>query len=137
MFEVAEQPCRLRIRMSSELKGIDAACKLIGAFLQKLCLERYAFDVELLTREALINAIVHGNGNDRRKTIQYGISMEGDCLTIEVEDSGNGFNWPAFLQREPELTSECGRGVLLMREYSTGMAYNARGNRLVLSKLIS
>jgi len=136
MFEVSEQSCCLHIRMSSALEKIDAACELVMRFLEKLGMERHVFEVQLLTREALINAIIHGSGNDRGKTIDYGIRLDGNCLIMEVEDPGDGFNWPARLGKEPNMSSESGRGLFIMKEYATAIVYNAKGNRLILSKLI-
>lgn len=136
MFDVSEQSRDLHVRMSADLEKIDDACKRVMHFLEKLGLERYDFDLQLLTREALINAVVHGCGSDSRKKIEYFLRLEGKSLIMEVEDEGEGFDWSACLGKEPEATSEGGRGLLIMKNYSTQMAYNSKGNRLFLKKTI-
>jgi len=77
--------------------------------------------LKVATREAVINAIVHGNGSDRRKQVHVEFASVGDssraAVSIRVRDEGLGFD-PASVSdplAEPNLLRPGGRGLLLMR----------------------
>lgn len=70
-------------------------------------------------REALANAIRHGNRQhpDRRVLVDY--CIEANRATIRVEDEGSGFD-PADVPdpRQPEnLLRPSGRGIFYMRQF--------------------
>lgn len=94
------------------------------------------FAVRLALDEALVNAVRHGNRNNPDKTIQVDFTIDDERLVIEVEDQGPGFA-PSDLPdpTAPEnLSRPNGRGVMLMRAYMTEVAFNERGNRVILTK---
>ena len=77
--------------------------------------------LQMATREAVVNAIVHGNGNDCRKRVHVEFASVGDssraAVSIRVRDEGSGFD-PASVSdplAEPNLLRPGGRGLLLMR----------------------
>ena len=49
------------------------------------------FDIEIAVREALSNAIIHGNDRDPRKRVYFtcAFSMDGD-VSITIRDEGQG-----------------------------------------------
>ena len=49
-------------------------------------------DVEIALREALANAILHGNHEDRRKHVHVTCRCEPDEVSIAVKDEGKGFD---------------------------------------------
>jgi len=75
-------------------------------------------EIELALREALVNAIVHGNHEDLQKRVQVKCrcTAHGE-VSITVEDEGQGFSHEAV----PDPTSPDnrlrthGRGIYLMR----------------------
>jgi serine/threonine-protein kinase RsbW len=81
-----------------------------------------ADDVErigLAVREALANAIVHGNHCDCKKKVGIAVGLNGlgDLLVI-VKDSGSGFD-PSKLPdptATENLLADHGRGIFLMRQ---------------------
>ncbi|MFK7789261.1 MAG: ATP-binding protein [Phycisphaeraceae bacterium] len=94
------------------------------------------FAVRLALDEALVNAVKHGNKSDPDKVVQVEFSIDADRIVIQVEDQG-----PGFVPDElPDPTAEenvgrpHGRGVMLMRAYMTQVAFNKRGNRVILTK---
>lgn len=136
MFQLTEQASCLSIVFSPALDLVDNVCFEVRLFLEKHGMERLVFTVILLTREALINAVMHGCSLDSSRTVHYSLSVEPPHLVIGVEDDGAGFDWRGLLCKEPDLSLESGRGIAIMREYSTEMAYNSKGNRLTLRKTI-
>jgi serine/threonine-protein kinase RsbW len=79
--------------------------------------------VGVAVREAVINAIKHGNGEDERKRVHVEFTMlNGDTppgIAIRVRDEGPGFdpdNVPDPLAPENVLKSS-GRGIFLIRNF--------------------
>jgi serine/threonine-protein kinase RsbW len=78
--------------------------------------------VGVATRECVINAIKHGNQNDRSKrvTVEFETIANGvPALTISVRDQGPGFDPDALPDPlAPEnLLSSSGRGIFLIRSF--------------------
>ena len=75
-------------------------------------------NVSVALTEALSNAIICGNHNNVSKSVLASMSLDSNCLTLEVTDEGEGFD-PADITYSPEdadwLDREDGRGLFLMR----------------------
>jgi serine/threonine-protein kinase RsbW len=74
--------------------------------------------IDLALREALVNAIVHGNQNDHRKQVYVKCRCTTDGeVSITVEDEGNGFRSDTV--SDPTLPENKlrthGRGIYLIR----------------------
>jgi serine/threonine-protein kinase RsbW len=98
--------------------------------------ERDVFGMRLSLEEALVNAIKHGHRHDPNKKVTVRYQINRAAVEVEVEDEGPGFNpneVPDPLAPE-NLERDCGRGLLLMRNYMTTVRYNARGNAVSLSR---
>ena len=98
--------------------------------------DRDIFSIKLALEEALVNAIKHGHRGDPSKQVHVRYRVEADRLTVEVEDQGPGFR-PELVPdpRAPEnLERDCGRGLLLMRNFMTSVRYNDAGTCVTLCK---
>lgn len=94
------------------------------------------FAIHLAAEEALVNAVVHGNRLDPTKTVHVECEVSADLVRLEVTDEGAGFD-PASVPDctlEERLEAPSGRGVMLMRSFMSRIAYNAKGNSVVLEK---
>jgi serine/threonine-protein kinase RsbW len=94
------------------------------------------FAIHLAAEEALVNAVVHGNRLDPKKTVHVDCEVTPELVRLEVTDEGAGFD-PASVPDctlEERLEAPSGRGVMLMRSFMTRIAYNAKGNSVVLEK---
>jgi anti-sigma regulatory factor (Ser/Thr protein kinase) len=81
------------------------------------CVSEGVSDIEIALREALANAIVHGNHEDRRKYVHVICRCEPDEVSIAVKDEGNGFdihNVPDPTAPE-NIESVHGRGIHVMK----------------------
>ena len=81
--------------------------------------EDTASNLAMVTREAAVNAIVHGNRYDPAKHITASCELTGDALILKVADQGAGLDpdsIPDPLAAENLLRSS-GRGVFLMRAF--------------------
>lgn len=84
--------------------------------------------VDVAVREAVANAIKHGNAQDPGKQVHVDLFREGDDVVIQVEDEGIGFD-PAQLQNPlaPEnLLKPNGRGIFYMKSFMDDIHYGSR-----------
>lgn len=94
------------------------------------------FGVHLAAEEAIVNAILHGNQLDPRKSVQVACEVSPRLVRIRVTDEGPGFKPDTVpdCTREDRLDMPGGRGLLLMRSFMTTIDYNERGNSVLLEK---
>lgn len=130
---------QLHVHFRARLGLVDRAVVDILAFLQSQALPGFDdFETEVVVREGLTNAVVHGNKEDPEKFVTFDASVSAGFLTMTFSDEGAGFDWRTKLAVEnvdPEST--CGRGILLMRSYGYEVSANERGNRVELQRLFS
>src|SRR5205085_10792467 len=96
------------------------------------------FSIRLALEEALVNAIKHGNQLDRAKRVHISYRLLIDRFEIHITDEGPGFDPtdvpdPTAVEN---LERPCGRGLMLMRHYMTEVAFNERGNSVIMSKAL-
>jgi serine/threonine-protein kinase RsbW len=93
--------------------------------------------VELALREALSNAVVHGNGIDGHKLVQIRCQCElGKGASIIVTDNGQGFDAnavpdPLAVER---LEAEHGRGIHLMKLAMDEVSFERGGTEVHMRK---
>jgi serine/threonine-protein kinase RsbW len=98
--------------------------------------EEDRFGLRLALEEALVNAIHHGNQGDPARRVRVRFEVGPDRVLAEVEDEGEGFD-PARVPdpRSPRGRGRSGgRGLFLMRHYTTWIRYNRLGNCVTLCK---
>lgn len=103
------------------------------------CAPEELLGVSLSLREALANAILHGNGNDPAKRVVVGCFCECDKdggLLLVVRDEGQGFN----PNEVPDPTGAeaiyewHGRGIYLMRHFMDDVRFEHGGSEVLLRK---
>jgi anti-sigma regulatory factor (Ser/Thr protein kinase) len=94
------------------------------------------FATELLVREALTNAVVHGCRGDPCKQVRCSLRLRGSRLFISVADDGEGFDWRAERNTTADLWDCSGRGMELLRQYADRVRFNNKGNVVTMIKLI-
>lgn len=93
--------------------------------------DRYKLDQEkhanllISLTEAVNNAIIHGNKQDRSKTVRIKLAQTKVGLAVRVSDEGRGFNYEKLPDPTcPERLCECGgRGVFLMNQLCDKIRY--------------
>jgi len=99
------------------------------------CTESRLADIEISVREAVANAIIHGNGRRRDQRILfrcYGDPERG--ILVTVRDNGCGFD-PSSVpdpRGEDRLALDHGRGLFLMRELMDHVEYRRGGCEVLL-----
>ena len=131
---VAEFHNEMRIRTD----GIERAVEHIMELVRRLpCTSVDLDDVELALHEALANAVVHGNRQDPRKSVQIcgGCERSGDLL-LAITDQGDGFDHN--LVPDPtagdNLLSKHGRGILLISRLMDSLEFRLNGRQLIMRK---
>jgi serine/threonine-protein kinase RsbW len=92
------------------------------------------FGMELALHEAATNAIRHGNRRDPRKAVRVSYLVTPAEALVSVEDQGQGFD-PSLVPdpRTAEVYDRpVGRGLLLMRIYTSWVSFDPPGNRVTL-----
>ena len=94
-------------------------------------------DIEMALREALANAVIHGNGDDSCKSVYVRCRcyMNGE-VSITIRDQGRGFDSsavpdPTFLEN---LLLTHGRGIYLMKTLMDEVCFEAGGSVVRMRK---
>jgi len=115
---VTEQTTRLVL--PSHIEAVAGGAAAATDFIQSCGVgEEAAFGIDMAVREAITNAIVHGNKEDEAKTIELTLNCLGRELEIEVKDQGEGFD-PTSIPDPTEpanMLKTSGRGIFLMRAF--------------------
>jgi anti-sigma regulatory factor (Ser/Thr protein kinase) len=116
----------------SVLCEVDHICQMIRQILTEQALEALYFKVDLLTREFVNNAILHGNQcqPDKRVCVRCHIGRRWLCL--QIIDEGPGFDWRGQRKILPSENSVSGRGLAIGAIYANRMVYNHCGNQVTL-----
>ncbi len=97
------------------------------------CVPGEEFGIELALREALNNAVVHGNQEDPEKKVHIRCRCgPGKGISIVVTDQGKGFDYGKLLANGPsaDLAVAHGHGIQLMTAYMDEVHF-ARGGSAV------
>ena len=114
------------------LLEIDAVCAAIQAQVADCC-EADRFALQLLARESLNNAVLHGSGLDPALRVRCQLWREGAAVCLRVSDEGPGFDWRAVQARaEVAQDKEEGRGLVLYRLYASQVIFNDSGSSVTL-----
>jgi serine/threonine-protein kinase RsbW len=124
---VTEQTTRLVL--PSHIEAVADAAAAVTDFVKSCGLdEQAAFGIDMAVREAVTNAMVHGNQEDEAKSVEVILSCTNDALEIEIRDQGEGFD-PANVPDPTEpanILKPSGRGIFLMRTFMDRVEWFAR-----------
>lgn len=104
----------------SSLESVDAAEEQVNAIALRLGLpEEEIFRLGMAVREAMVNAVVHGNRYSANKKVHFVVTDSGRQIEVRISDQGNGFvpsAQPDPLAQE-NILKQSGRGVMLIRAF--------------------
>ena len=101
------------------------------------CFAGDAFYVELALREAMENAVVHGNQDDPGKKVHVRCRCEpGNEISIVVTDQGRGFDFGKIVGNgfTSDPTAEHGRGIQLMKAFMDDVHFARGGSEVHMRK---
>ncbi|MBS1802416.1 MAG: ATP-binding protein [Acidobacteria bacterium] len=122
----------LRQTIPSRLEEAEALLLRVRTFLQAAGASSIAFPVELLARECVVNAIVHGNRRNADNSVGFSLRVGRKWVRLEVSDEGAGFPWKDTIRKRSGVRSRGGRGLHLCRLYADRVSFNQQGNRIAL-----
>jgi serine/threonine-protein kinase RsbW len=124
--------------MPSTIQAISPLVeRLMLLFEGSQCVPGVEFNVEMALREALANAVVHGNHEDPTAKVRIRCRCwPGKEISIIVTDLGQGFDFGKRagdgLISDP--LSEHGRGILLMKAYMDHVHFERGGSEVHMRK---
>ncbi len=134
---------QVHLEIGSRLENIELVQIAVEASLRQLSLDAESSHcIGTAVREAVANAIQHGNRLDPEKRVQIVFGIEGDEVVIRVSDEGQGFD-PEVLPdptAPDNLLLPNGRGIFFMKKFMDEIDYSfqpGRGTQVTLRKRIS
>ena len=131
---------RIEITISSRFENIE----LVQVVAEHLC-ENAGVDedgshwVGMAVREAVANAIKHGNKLDVRKKVNATFELHGSELEIKISDEGEGFDPETVGDplNPQNLMKTSGRGIFYIRTFMDEVQYSfnpGEGMSLLMTK---
>ena len=131
---------RVEITISSRFENIE----LVQVIAEHLC-ENAGMDgdgshwIGMAVREAVANAIKHGNKLDARKKVNATFLLRGMELEITVSDEGEGFDPESVGDplNPQNLMKTSGRGIFYMKTFMDRVHYSFQpggGTSLIMTK---
>ena len=129
-------------RLESSLENVDHFEEKAVVLGQEVGLsEEETYRLGYAVREALVNAVVHGNRYSANKVVHFKVTRLSRGLEIVIEDQGSGFI--AEMQGDPlaeeNLMNQSGRGLALMRAFTDELLVERTtqgGTRVILRKFL-
>lgn len=120
---------RFHMDLGSRFDNIELVQVVLKDALDELGVEEDArAGIDLAVREAVANAIKHGNQQNPDKQFHVDLLLEGDELVIRIEDEGSGFDPSAV--RDPlapeNILQPNGRGLLFMKQSMDDVQFSVR-----------
>jgi serine/threonine-protein kinase RsbW len=111
---------KVSYRMESTLESVNKAEEMVGQLAAQTGFDEDALDgISMAVREAMINAVLHGNAYDAAKRVNLSLEQNGRELIITIGDEGKGLepeDVPDPLAPE-NLMKQSGRGIFLIRAF--------------------
>jgi serine/threonine-protein kinase RsbW len=124
--------------MPSKIQAISPTVDRLMRLIEgSQCISGNEFDVELALREALGNAVVHGNHEDPGKKVHIRCRCgPGKGISIIVTDQGKGFDFGKVLANglASEPAAAHGRGIQLIEAYMDDVHFARGGSEVHMCK---
>ena len=115
----------------SRIEAVDAAAGAVAEFISRSGIsEEAAFRIDMAVREAVTNAVLHGNRQEESKPVELTLKSSPDAIEISVHDQGQGFNPKEVPDptKEENLLKTSGRGIFFMRNFMDEVNWSIRPN---------
>ncbi|GIU82165.1 MAG: ATP-binding protein [Acidobacteria bacterium] len=129
---------RVKISIPSRIEAIDQAVSKTIEFASSLGFdESELYAIDLAVREAVANAVKHGNMLDESKKVEITLRNLEKGLEVKVRDFGKGFNVDEVPDpTKPEnLLKPNGKGILFMRHFMEKVEWKRYRQGMVVKML--
>lgn len=116
---------------------VETFCREVREYLKGIGLSCEAFPVEMLLRESLNNAMVHGNRENSKKKILAEVRIGRKWIMLRVTDEGRGFDYRKTKKTVPDPEAVSGRGMAIYSLYAHRISFNSTGNRVSLWRAVT
>ena len=123
--------------MPSKIDNISLVVENVILMLTQLaCVPGGEEAVEIALREALNNAVVHGNHSDPQKRVSVKCRCISGEIFIAVKDEGQGFDFSKIPNPTTPITvySAHGRGIYLMKAFMDDVWFEEDGSLVQMRK---
>lgn len=106
--------------LPSRIEAIGEAAAAAAEFARRLGLnDDEAFGIDMAVREAVTNAVLHGNRQSETKTVEVRFKNSPHEVEITVRDEGEGFDPRSVPDpTDPQnILKTSGRGILFMNNF--------------------
>jgi serine/threonine-protein kinase RsbW len=134
MSKATPTDCEIRMTLPATLEAAEEFFVELRRQTQPRLAASQSFAAELLARELLTNAVVHGCQSDPNQTVRCRFRLKGGRMTLAVDDSGQGFDWRAARDRMAEAEDSSGRGMEILKGYCSQVRFNNKGNAVTILK---
>lgn len=125
------------LRLPSDIGCIEEAVELVV----RHCLagheatRKTRFRLQVCLSEAISNAIVRGNREEREKWVDVRAELFSDCIRVYVTDEGPGFDPSSVPEpiRPDQIDESGGRGLFLIRKLVDAVHFNPQGNSICMT----
>jgi serine/threonine-protein kinase RsbW len=134
--DIRDAATLVTLRLPSDVNCIEEAVELVT----RHCLAGHQatqttrFRLRVVLSEALSNAIVQGNREDRRKWVDVRAELMPDAIRVWVTDEGPGFDPNSIPEptQPGQLDEARGRGLYLIRKLVDSVQFNDQGNSICM-----
>lgn len=128
-----------KFSIKSKIEAIDEAVVKAVAFATEAGFADDAiFAIDMAVREAVANAVKHGNKLDEAKRVEITLIDAAGVMEIAIRDFGEGFNVEEVPDpTNPEnLLKASGRGILFMHNFVDAVEWEAAAGGGTIVKMI-
>lgn len=128
-----------QITISSKIEAIDEAVTRAVDYAKAMGFtEDSIFGIDMAVREAVANAVKHGNALNADKNVDITLENTSGRLEITVRDYGEGFKVEDVPDpTNPEnLLKENGRGILFMQNFVTTVEWHNHPDGGMLVRMV-
>ena len=124
----------LKLDFRSSYQNVDRAVETILDYVKKESILVNHFELNVVLRELLTNAVRHGNKNDPDKKVKCWLTFEKSDFKFTIKDEGKGFIPSKEMdQKSCELTPH-GMGLTIITSLGYNMEYNENDKSLKVYK---
>ncbi|HEU4402894.1 MAG TPA: ATP-binding protein [Candidatus Polarisedimenticolia bacterium] len=131
---------RVKLKLSSRVAYVDLLHEVAEDLAREARFTRNAaLNIGLAVREAVINAIKHGNRLDAGKMVEVEFEANENRFLVRVRDEGAGFVWdhPIDPRDQQNIFRTSGRGIFFMKHFVDRVDFlrrRGKGTEVLLEK---
>lgn len=115
--------------LPSRIETVAKAANAVADFVSRSGIsDEAAFGIDMAVREAVTNAVIHGNAQDEQKAVELTLKSSPEAVEITVHDQGQGFSPEEVPDptEEENILKTSGRGIFFMRTFMDEVTWSIR-----------